>query len=281
MLKSTTVLAALLVGTLSSPLTAQTASSSGYTVGVDETVTVPRVANVNVTVGPVAPASGNAPAPYDNTTTIVSLNENAALTGGLFGVGQNLQTSVLTTNANGTATGAEATSTVNNFMLSIAGLSNLLSISATTIESSSQANSVGGLDASGTTTIEGLNLGGTLLGSLLLDSSLFVNPNPNTVLLNLGGLSIILNEQTMLGDGVNSLGIETNALRIGFDNFLLGTGVVNGDIIVGNSQAFATVTHPGTGAVPEPATWAMMLLGFGLAGFAIRRSRAQAVLQVA
>lgn len=29
------------------------------------------------------------------------------------------------------------------------------------------------------------------------------------------------------------------------------------------------------GAVPEPATWAMMLIGFGAAGFAVRRSRKQ------
>jgi hypothetical protein len=29
----------------------------------------------------------------------------------------------------------------------------------------------------------------------------------------------------------------------------------------------------GAGAVPEPATWAMMLLGFGAAGTALRRSR--------
>lgn len=30
-------------------------------------------------------------------------------------------------------------------------------------------------------------------------------------------------------------------------------------------------TPPTTGAVPEPATWAMMILGFGLVGFAMRR----------
>ena len=31
---------------------------------------------------------------------------------------------------------------------------------------------------------------------------------------------------------------------------------------------------PGGGAVPEPATWAMLLSGFGLVGFAARRRRA-------
>ena len=34
-------------------------------------------------------------------------------------------------------------------------------------------------------------------------------------------------------------------------------------------------------AVPEPGTWAMMLLGFGAIGFAIRRRRAPAIAQLA
>jgi hypothetical protein len=45
-----------------------------------------------------------------------------------------------------------------------------------------------------------------------------------------------------------------------------------------NAQIFST----GTPAVPEPATWAMMLLGFGAVGVAMRRSpRKRALLQVA
>jgi hypothetical protein len=33
----------------------------------------------------------------------------------------------------------------------------------------------------------------------------------------------------------------------------------------------------GPGAVPEPATWAIMLVGLGLAGAALRRRRAAAI----
>jgi hypothetical protein len=33
--------------------------------------------------------------------------------------------------------------------------------------------------------------------------------------------------------------------------------------------------------VPEPSTWAMMLLGFGAIGWAVRRQRSRASLQVA
>lgn len=38
-------------------------------------------------------------------------------------------------------------------------------------------------------------------------------------------------------------------------------------------DAIATFDAPPTGAIPEPATWAMMILGFGAAGTAIRSRR--------
>ena len=40
-------------------------------------------------------------------------------------------------------------------------------------------------------------------------------------------------------------------------------------------------TPPPPGSVPEPATWAMMLLGFGGIGVAMRRRRKQGLLQIA
>ena len=44
---------------------------------------------------------------------------------------------------------------------------------------------------------------------------------------------------------------------------------------VSNAQIFATGTP---GNVPEPATWAMMLMGFGVTGAAMRRSRRKLAL---
>ena len=59
------------------------------------------------------------------------------------------------------------------------------------------------------------------------------------------------------------------------------------DAVQGKSQAFPQlVTDFGGGfyftevsAVPEPGTWGMMLLGFGVIGFAVRRSRKQVLLR--
>jgi hypothetical protein len=41
------------------------------------------------------------------------------------------------------------------------------------------------------------------------------------------------------------------------------------------------ITQPAVGGVPEPATWAMMILGFGLIGAAVRRRRGGLVVEAA
>lgn len=46
----------------------------------------------------------------------------------------------------------------------------------------------------------------------------------------------------------------------------------------GNSQYSGGIAFA---AVPEPATWAMLLLGFGAVGFAMRRRRSPALVQIA
>ncbi|MBU1378011.1 MAG: PEPxxWA-CTERM sorting domain-containing protein [Alphaproteobacteria bacterium] len=222
--------------------------------------------------------SGAAAPNYNVSGQLASLSQSATLIGTpRVGIKETLGTGLLTTNATGSALAAESTATIDGLSfgldssLFIIPLS-LLKISATTIQSYSQANSVGGLDASGHTTIAGLSLSGSALGNLVFDASLFVNPNPNTVLFNLAGLSIILNEQVASGDGVTFSGISTNAIAVRFNNFALGTGLANGAVIIGHTQAAAWAGQP-SAPVPEPTTWAMLLLGFSTIGYAIRRRR--------
>jgi hypothetical protein len=57
----------------------------------------------------------------------------------------------------------------------------------------------------------------------------------------------------------------------GFTNY--ASVGVNNDISIWNNNGFRGVDY---GAVPEPASWAMMITGFGLAGAALRRRRSLA-----
>ena len=60
----------------------------------------------------------------------------------------------------------------------------------------------------------------------------------------------------------------------------LRTLTVNGSVVgTSGNGSYSGVIN--VAAVPEPGTWAMMLLGFGAAGYAMRRRRLPALLQAA
>lgn len=63
-------------------------------------------------------------------------------------------------------------------------------------------------------------------------------------------------------------GISGVPIVPGVDNFLVITGFSRGQGSYGGNATFQP-----TAPVPEPATWAMMLIGFGAIGFAMRRRR--------
>lgn len=128
----------------------------------------------------------------------------------------------------------------------------------------------------GTSSIEGLTLTGSALGGLVIDGNAFANAAPNTELINLLGLRVVLNEQFPSGNGVTTAGIATNALHVSFLNFLLGTSLLNGDIVVAHSQA--QISGVAAAAVPEPAVWLQMIGGFGIVGFFARRRKVLAAL---
>jgi hypothetical protein len=64
--------------------------------------------------------------------------------------------------------------------------------------------------------------------------------------------------------------------------FFADPGVVITGLVLSSSQnSLETDNYGVTAAVPEPSTWAMMLAGFGMIGFGMRRRRAASLMQLA
>ena len=78
------------------------------------------------------------------------------------------------------------------------------------------------------------------------------------------------------GDGVSPGGFDGDFL-LAFSGADPGTITLNQPIVrfqsTGTDGRGSAVGVPTTPPVPEPATWAMMILGFGAAGYAVRRRR--------
>lgn len=67
--------------------------------------------------------------------------------------------------------------------------------------------------------------------------------------------------------GLSSLFLDAGTYQLTISGNNNSTGSLGGTVTIN--------------AVPEPGTWAMMLLGFGAAGFAMRRRRTPALAQIA
>lgn len=86
-----------------------------------------------------------------------------------------------------------------------------------------------------------------------------------------GGTYFSINNDDFFGQYFDRLFInfDSNGTRVNYAS--IGS---NGSAAVWNAQALSGVTFSRIGgAVPEPATWAMMLLGFGAVGSGMRRKR--------
>ncbi len=262
---------------LATPASAVTVVTSG---GLALSVNLQLAALAAVGVGPLAVASGTAAPAYSTNSSVLSVDSLLDLSSTPLTAGMSVKTGLLTAAASSpfpvTPTGRGA-SQVNNLALGLTSkllfvpTKSLFTLGATTIDSLSTVSGIGTPTATGSSSIEGLTL--SLLG-VALDASLYAHAAPNTVvpIAGLTGLRITFNEQTPSGDGVSSAGIVTNAIDINFDRFLLGTNLLNGSIIIGQSRAAITgVTGP-TATVPEPAIWMELIGGFALVGLARRRA---------
>ncbi len=128
----------------------------------------------------------------------------------------------------------------------------------------------------------GINLGGDIDSVLLAESpfvfdsssdlTAWIDYNSSTQLLEV----FLNNSDSRPSDPFLSYTVDLQSILGGgseaFVGFTSGTGAgwANHDVL---SWTFVDSYNPIGGAVPEPGTWAMMLMGFGATGYAFRRSR--------
>lgn len=126
--------------------------------------------------------------------------------------------------------------------------------------------------ALGTTPIS-FDWGITRLGVRSFPTSLITVTNVGT------GQTVSYNPFFFGNDNYTAIpGTAQNSARLNF-GFLLGSGFTpNIDStyrvnLTSGNESLSVDANVGIGAVPEPATWAMMIFGFGAVGVTMRRSR--------
>jgi len=274
MFKSISILATSVAIFAATPALADpVVSSSAHVASIDLSVANAVAANVTL-----VPVSGSAAPDYNESATLASIDQAFHLFGTVLSVDAGVRTGIVSTGA-WSSWPDEATGTVGiagaraGLYTSLLGAIPLaaLGVTADVIGSTTTAGIDGaGLFASGASSIENLVVGGSILDTLGLNLGVFSNPLPNTQALSLLGLSIVLNEQ-LVSQTADSILMTTNAVHIRLDDYLLAGQLLSGDIILGQSQASVTGYEPAAAPVPEPATWALMIGGFGLVGLCQRR----------
>ncbi|MGJ8671829.1 hypothetical protein [Rubritalea sp.] len=249
-------------------------TSSGLGIDIDLGVTLVGV-TTDVGVGPFATANVSAPTPNTQNAEVLNLDADIGALGAVGNVSASEVSASASSDVDGTSNSGSASglSSITDFELVIVegvlGADDLFSISTgagTVITStSSSTGSYGALSSTGsieladvTISVAGVNFN--------LDSSYAANTTLDISAAGVTGITILLNEQTQEGDGVEYTWLTTNAIRVVFDALDLesGLGVANGEFIIG--QSFSSIT-----AVPEPVTTGYT--AFGALLFLVRRRR--------
>ena len=216
------LLGAVMLTSLAAPVAfaATTASSSAFGESVNLKVLPILGSPLIVTSGPLPSVAGSAPGSYGLTQQLASAHVGL----GLLSVGTGILTVDASSNVpNSLPTSADAT--VDNLGV----LAGLLSLNATVVRSQA---SIGGTCGAITTSGSSLIAGATLNGAAVV-----ANAAPNTVLLDAGGIKVVLNEQITGGNGTSDSSVTVNAIHISFQAAPLGLNALSGDIIISQSTA--------------------------------------------
>ena len=215
-----------------SPALAQTGASSAFGETVNLAVAPSTGRPIRVSSGPLPVVGGSGAAAYNVSNQVASATVSAPTTGQILGTG------LITVHASSSLPGAPlmtAESKVDNLNLNLAGAKPLLTVQAKALESSVQlgGSCAAAPIASGSATLAGLRLG----GSLGLGLAIPANPLPNTVLLDLVGIRVVLNEQ-IVAQSAGTWTMTVNALHISVDALpTTGLGFVTSDVVIAQAKA--------------------------------------------
>ncbi len=200
------------------------------------------LATVQASSGPLSTVSGDT-SPFNKDASALSLSV------GLGSFGTVLHTGLLLSHTDSASPSqVSSNATVHDLGISLVPVAPLLTLHADEVRSSAVIGGTCGsaLSATGSTTLVNAGVGGTLGLGLQIGATV----PPNTVLLNLLGIRVVLNEQILGGDGITSRTISVNAIHISVVNSLLAPlGSLSGDIVIAHSDAQVVCAPP-----PPPPT---------------------------
>jgi hypothetical protein len=209
---------------------ATTGSSSAYGESIDLSLVPLLGGGVTLVSGPLPVVAGTAAPSYDQQTSLANVRVQAA------GLGTVLQTGILNVAADSSVPAADQAHGHAEVANPALQLASLLGLNASVI--SSDASISGGCGSGLTTTGTTQLLSAQVSGLAAFGLTVPPNPAPNTELLNLLGVRVILNEQIAGGDGFSHASLTVNAVHVSLTNSVLSLiGVLSGDIVISQSRA--------------------------------------------
>jgi hypothetical protein len=143
---------------------------------------------------------------------------------------------------------AGADASVLNLRLRLPGALPILTVSADGITSAASLSGVctGDVIATGSSGLQGLTLGGLLGSEIRIPSS----PPPNTVLLDTGGIRVIVNEQIFEIADDAPVRFTVNAFHLSASDAASALGLLSGEVII--AQSHTAVTCGEDAPLPSP-----------------------------